>query len=60
MFKIPKQEYTAEFKALSVKRVQGGEGIAKVARELGRTRGLVVPVGVGAVALHHAGWPARP
>lgn len=35
MFKIPKQEYTAEFKALSVKRVQGGEGIAKVARELG-------------------------
>ena len=35
MFKIPKQEYTAEFKELAVKRVQGGEGIAKVARELG-------------------------
>jgi transposase len=35
MFKIPKQEYTAEFKELAVKRVQGGEGIARVARELG-------------------------
>ena len=35
MFKIPKQEYTPEFKTLVVKRVQGGEGIAKVARELG-------------------------
>jgi transposase len=35
MFKIPKQEYPPEFRALSVKRVQGGEGIAKVARELG-------------------------
>ena len=35
MFKIPKQEYTPEFKELSVKRVQSGEGIAKVARELG-------------------------
>ena len=35
MFKIPKQEYTTEFKELAVKRVQGGEGISKVARELG-------------------------
>jgi len=35
MFKIPKQEYTAEFKELAVKRAQGGEGIAKVTRELG-------------------------
>lgn len=35
MFKIPKQEYTTEFKELAVKRVQGGEGVAKVARELG-------------------------
>ena len=35
MFKIPKQEYTPEFKTLVVKRVQGGEGIAQVARELG-------------------------
>lgn len=35
MFKIPKQEYTAEFKELVVKRVEGGEGIAKAARELG-------------------------
>ena len=33
--KIPKQAYTTEFKELAVKRVQGGEGIAKVARELG-------------------------
>ena len=35
MFKIPKQEYTAEFKGLAVKRVNDGEGIAAVARELG-------------------------
>jgi transposase-like protein len=35
MFKIPKQEYTTEFKNLAVKRVQGCEGIAKAARELG-------------------------
>ena len=35
MFTIPKQEYTTEFKELAVKRVQGGEGIATVARELG-------------------------
>ena len=35
MIKIPKQEYTPEFKDLAVKRVQGGEGIAKAARELG-------------------------
>ncbi len=35
MFKIPKQEYTAEFKELTVKRVKAGEGIAKVARDLG-------------------------
>lgn len=35
MFKIPKQEYTTEFKELAVKRVQSGEGVAKAARELG-------------------------
>ena len=35
MFKIPKQEYTAEFKELAVKRVRSGQGIALVARELG-------------------------
>lgn len=35
MLKIPKQEYTAEFKELAVKRVNAGEGIPKVARELG-------------------------
>ena len=35
MFKIPKQEFTAEFKELAVKRVKGGQGISAVARELG-------------------------
>ncbi len=35
MKKIPKQEYTAEFKELSVKRVKAGQGIGTVARELG-------------------------
>ena len=33
MFKIPRQEYTAEFKELAVKRVRSGQGIAAVARE---------------------------
>jgi transposase len=33
--KIPKQEYTAEFKELSVKRVTAGQSIGAVARELG-------------------------
>ena len=35
MFKIPKQEYTPEFKELAVKRVTGGQGIAAVAKDLG-------------------------
>lgn len=35
MFKIPKQEYTAEFKESAVKRVKAGQGIAAVARDLG-------------------------
>lgn len=35
MFKIPKQEYTAEFKELAVKRVKSGEALSQVARELG-------------------------
>ena len=35
MFKIPKQEYTAEFKELAVKRVTGGQGIGAVAKDLG-------------------------
>ena len=35
MFKIPKQEYTAEFKELAVKRVKDGQGIGPVARDLG-------------------------
>jgi transposase len=33
--KIPKQEYTAEFKELSVKRVSAGQSVGAVARELG-------------------------
>lgn len=33
--KIPKQEYTAEFRELAVKRVKGGQGNGAVARELG-------------------------
>ncbi len=35
MKKIPKQEYTAEFKGLAVKRVKVGQSIGTVARELG-------------------------
>ena len=35
MFKLPKKEYTAEFKELAVKRINDGEGIPKLARELG-------------------------
>jgi len=33
--KIPKQEYTAEFKELAVKRVKAGPSVGAVARELG-------------------------
>ncbi len=33
--KIPKREFTAEFRELAVKRVKGGQGIGAVARELG-------------------------
>lgn len=35
MFKIPRPEYTAEFKELAVKRVKDGQGIAAVAKDLG-------------------------
>jgi transposase len=35
MFKIPKQEYTPEFKELAVKRANSGQGIAAVAKDLG-------------------------
>jgi transposase len=35
MFKIPKQEYTPEFKERAVKRVKSGQGIAAVAKDLG-------------------------
>ena len=34
MFMIPKQEYMPKFRQLAVKRVQGGEGIAKAIRGL--------------------------
>lgn len=33
--KIPKQEYTAEFKELAVKRVKSGQAVGVVAKELG-------------------------
>lgn len=33
--KMPKQEYTAEFRELAVKRVKVGQSIEAVARELG-------------------------
>lgn len=35
MKRIPKQAYTTEFKELAVKRVQDGESVAVVVRELG-------------------------
>jgi putative transposase len=35
MFKIPKQEFTAEFKELAVKRLKSGQSVGLVARELG-------------------------
>lgn len=35
MFKMPKPEYTAEFKELAVKRVKDGQGIGAVAKDLG-------------------------
>jgi transposase len=37
MFKIPKQEYTAEFKEGAVQRIGGGESVPSVAKD----RGLV-------------------
>jgi transposase len=33
--KIPRQAYTAEFKELAVKRVNAGQSVASLARELG-------------------------
>ncbi len=47
MFKIPKQEYTAEFKELAVKRVQGGDGIAKAAPGTGARRAGPAQLGQG-------------
>ena len=33
--KIPKQEYTTEFKELTVKRVKDGQSVGAIAKELG-------------------------
>ncbi len=35
MFKIPKQVFTSEFKELAVKRVNAGQSVGMVIRELG-------------------------
>ena len=35
MQRIPKQEYTAEFKEQAVKRVKDGKGVGAVAKEMG-------------------------
>ena len=35
MYKLPRPEYTAEFKELAVKRVTDGQGIAAVGKDLG-------------------------
>ena len=35
MFRIPKQEYTPEFKEGAVQRVKSGQGIGAVAKDLG-------------------------
>jgi transposase len=35
MFKVPNQVYTAEFKAAAVQRVEDGQDVSAVARELG-------------------------
>ena len=42
--KIPKQEYTAEFKELAVKRVKAGQGIGANRRRKHFTLGYVSPV----------------
>lgn len=41
MKKIPKQEYTAEFRELAVKRVKDGLAPGAAAKELGVNRGKV-------------------
>lgn len=51
-FKIPKQEYTAEFKGLAVKRVKTGQSIGAVARELS----LVEQTLRNGVKAAEAGW----
>jgi transposase len=35
MFKVPRQEYTVQFKELAVRRVKSGHGVGAVAKELG-------------------------
>ena len=56
MFKMPRQEYTTEFKELAVKRVSGGEAIARVARELGLIRAIHVRF-KGAYVTGHTATP---
>ena len=45
--KIPKQEYTAEFKELAVKRVKDGQSVGTVAKELGLSRADPAQLGQG-------------
>ena len=46
MFKIPKQEYTAQFKELAVKRVKSGQGVGAVAGSLHRELKLLGDAGL--------------
>ena len=64
MFKIPKQEFTAEFKELAVKRVKSGQSVGMVARELGLVEQTLQELGQGSRSRaaepagrqdHHAG-----
>ena len=47
MFKIPKQEYTAEFKEVAVKRVNGGQGIRRGGEGPGPGRADAAQLGEG-------------
>jgi Transposase len=52
MFKIPKQEYTVQFKELAVKRVKDGQGIGAVAKELGLVKQTLRNWGKGGETAH--------
>ena len=41
MQKIPKREYTVEFKEQAVKRVKDGKSVGAVAKEMGLSKGLL-------------------